>query len=134
MSGISGLEQLDPLLAYFEELQSIAQAAAPQAAKDIGSLARAQWNAGKAPDGSSWEKAKDGHTPLRGAAQSIDIFPRGKDVVFDIPEPYTFHQTGTEKLPKRQLVPSKGEPLPKTWEKAIELAIEKEIIKRKPPV
>lgn len=92
---ISGLEQLDAMVARLRSLANAPAEAARRAAPDLLKVAQAQYGSGEAPDGADWERLKQGgSTPLRELTSEVVATAEGAAVVMKTPEELKFHQGG----------------------------------------
>lgn len=83
-----------------------------EAAPLVQEAQRAQTRAGLTPSGEPWPaKKKDGGRALVNAANHITARPVAGTVRIDLKGVEVFHDLGVG-LPKRQIIPAKGEPLP----------------------
>lgn len=123
------------VLEYLADLQaglhSLVAEAAQEAAPEVLAAAQKDWQAGRAPDGSTWAPLKrhPGRVPLvtvttDGSARAAPgSGEEDGSIVLTVPDILGKHQTGRPQtnLPARPLFPSGA--LPPAWSKPIEQAV-----------
>lgn len=132
--GITGdFGELDKAIAAMEGLSSFGVDVADNAAKRITTIARADYAAGRGPNGEEWPRRKsDGAIALQRPAAAISFVPLGETIQGVAEAVLAYHQEGSDRLPKRKVFPDPGEAMPASWEKAIEDAAKEEMAKRAP--
>lgn len=111
-----------------------------EAAIEVATIMEREFTEGVGPTGQQWAKLADatlagGRTPppltasgnMRG---KTSVLPTVKGVTVRVPGPASFHQYGTENMPRRQLLPESGTSLPPRWQEPIE-AIGLKVLKAK---
>lgn len=124
MSLADAIPELDAAIARLEQLDGLAERAAPAAARSLEAVARAQWAAGAGPDGQAWPKR--GGVPLAGLTARITFTTEGATIVATGPDELAPHQRGSARLPARPTFPA-GDVLPPAWSAPIEEAIRDEV-------
>jgi hypothetical protein len=125
---ITGLDQLVALERQLDGTKDAATRAARKAAPKLLALVKRQWAQGRAPNGSKWPLTKDGKIPLVALTSQATAQASGSSVVITLPEEAQYHQEGDPpRLPRRQLVPDPGEPLPASWEQVLETVWKDEV-------
>jgi hypothetical protein len=129
--------QAEAIRGLVDALAGVPSRAAPQAARAIRVLIGKQFTAGRDPFGRPWRAlrpatlAKGRHPPpLTDTAKmrrGIRVFAKAKvGIAITVPAPPgQFHQFGTRKMARRQILPLSPPRLPPTWRKAIERATRK---------
>lgn len=105
MAGDGGSGQLDEMIRRIRSIPRLAAEAAPEVADALRAQLGQQVAAGQAPDGSAWKPTKDGRKPLAGAAKAIAVRAVGTVVLATLGGHEVFHHFGTERTPKRQILP-----------------------------
>lgn len=111
------------------ELSSVPSQASKEAAKEIERLIRRQFSTGTDPYGKPWANLSTGGRSYllktRHLIASIHVKPRaGAGIVVTVDTTYAkYLQTGTARMPARKILPENR--LPRSWELAIERAIER---------
>lgn len=127
MSLDGAIPELDAAIARLEQLDGVAERAAPAAARNLEAVARAQWAAGVAPDGQAWPADKrSSSVPLAGLTARITFATEGATIVATGPDELAPHQQGSARLPARPTFPA-GDELPPAWRAPIEDAIREEL-------
>ena len=99
---------LHALAGHLRSLEDASGAIAREARADVEAAARATAEAGTAPDGAAWKPRKDGGRPLANAAAAITAVVSGTTkavITLVIKGHYVFHNFGTKREPKRQILP-----------------------------
>lgn len=123
----------DPL----EDLAGVCERAAEAAAHTINEGIQDQYRQGMDPNGSPWAPLAKS-TIMRGRhappltdtgamAAGTEVTVEGTSLVATLPSPGQYHQSGTSRMPQRQILPEGG--LSPAWEKAILDAVEAEVVK-----
>lgn len=116
---------LDALIERVRALRTLPSAVARRAAPKIKAAIDAQIARGQAPDGTTWKPTKKGEKPLRNAAKAVDVTSSNSKVIVTLTGPEVFHNSGTGKDPKRQILPRNGE-VPEHYARAVHEAIDEE--------
>ncbi|MFT3773008.1 MAG: hypothetical protein QM820_47095 [Minicystis sp.] len=128
MSGLTGsFFELDGLISKFKRMANVPKEAAKKAAPKLAAVAQAQWQAGLAPDGTSWPPNKDGSIPLTKLTSKIKFRASGESIVATGPDELQYHQEGGGNLPQRRVFPEEGAPLPPAWQKVLDDALTEEM-------
>lgn len=126
-----GMGELDKAIAQLEGLSTFGVDVADNAAQRITAIARADYAAGRGPNGEEWpRRKKDGAIALQRPAAAIEFVPIGESIQGVAEAVLEYHQEGNERLPRRKVFPDPGEAMPASWEKAIEDAATEEMAKR----
>lgn len=78
--------------------------------------------AGTTPDGQPWAPKKDGGRALVHAADALSVETLGSVVVLTLTGPEAIHNRGTNKYPKRQILPAGGAGIPANVVRALRRA------------
>lgn len=105
-----GLPELDAMIARLKRLGTdlpaeVAREAAPAVQRELERTA----GAGESPTGEAWRPKKDGGRPLVHAAQAFTTRALGPLVVTTLTGPEVFHQKGTRRTERRQIIPDSGD-------------------------
>jgi hypothetical protein len=132
----NAIAELDKLSETLADLATVPSRAARGAAEEINRLIGDQFATATDPYGGAWEalmdstvRRKHGDTRIliRSGAMRDETYarPAGGAGLEVVSVPYgSYHQTGTEHMARRAVLPDEGE-LPEAWEEAVERAIEK---------
>ncbi len=118
------MSALDDYIANLRDMPNKIKQLAPGVADAIREVAKAELAAGHGIGGDAWEPTKEGKTPLKGAADSIDVRAVGTVILISFTGTkwyYRFHQSGKTKMPARPVLYTGGIP------PAIKAAISKSI-------
>jgi hypothetical protein len=118
------LDRLADLLAHPEDLlPDIAAEAAPEMQR----VARAEYAQGIGPAGQHAPRKKDGALALQRPLSTVTFAGVGATIVGSAENVLRYHQgpIRTAPYPERKTFPGDGDPLPSSWENAIEDAAEK---------
>lgn len=110
----------DDFVARLGRLQGLPEAAAKECAPLVEEALKRFASAGLDPDGKPWKSKKDGGRPLEHAADAIHTEAKGAKVVTTLEGVEVWHQRSTKSLPKRRVIPDKGE-IPPHVAEALEL-------------
>ena len=121
------MSAFDDLAAEMEDLAGAPARAAAKAAPKLLEVVKAQHAAGQAPDGTAWPPTVGGRVALTDLTQRTTARAKGASVVLTFDDALLPHQVGSDRLPRRQVVPDPGDMLPDTWEKPLKAAIEAEL-------
>lgn len=111
---------LERLIAGLEQLAtSGVDGVAAELEPEFQQVVDDQYAEGRGPDGATWAPLKRSGRPshlqdtlaMSGASRALKGV---KGITVTIPRPANFHQSGTERMEARKLVPD-GEPLPGRW-------------------
>ena len=119
-----GFARLAALIGNLSELAENGSAAvAAKLEPALQQVIESEYEQGHGPDGQQWAHKADGspsHLQKSGDMRRSSNAVKGvSGVTVRIPKPGGFHQSGTERMPARPLVPA-GESLPPDWQKAAE--------------
>lgn len=118
---IQKLADLEVFLRHPEDLfPDIAAEAGPK----IQAVARAEYAQGKGPAGQHAPRKKDGALALQRPLSTVTFAGVGSTIVGSAEDVLRYHQGPifTATYPERKTFPSDGDPLPSSWEDAIEEA------------
>ena len=129
------------LVARLRDLEDVPSQAATAAAKSIGKLIDEEFSAGENPYGKAWAALRP--ATLAMGRRPPPLTDTGKmragvkvkaaqnaGIVITIDAEYAkFHQTGTDNMAQRAILPA-GRELPEDWQDAIEDAFEKTLRKK----
>jgi hypothetical protein len=73
-----GVAELERMIERVREIGRLPERAAPKVAVALDRELVGNVRRGVGPDGSPWPATKDGHTPLQGAPESLDVRVEGK--------------------------------------------------------
>lgn len=132
--------QLTRLREKLERLPEAIPEIRKEAATELAIVMERQFSEGTDPNGQPWAKLADsslakGRTPppltasgnMRG---KTSVLPTVKGVTVKVPGPASFHQYGTVKMERRQILPESGTTLPPRWQQPLE-AIGLKVLKAK---
>jgi hypothetical protein len=118
---LDDLARLELLLRHPEDLfPDIAAEAGPK----IQAVARAEYAQGKGPDGQHAPRKKDGALALQRPLSTVTFAGVGSEIRGSAEDVLRYHQGPiyTAPYPQRKTFPGDGDPLPSSWEDAIEEA------------
>lgn len=115
---MSARRELDEFIQRVERLRDMNTRVAKAAEKPIADAIRETATAGTTPTGEKWPELKEGGRALPNAAEAVSSKAKTAQVVITLKKPYGFHQRG-DGLPRRQIVPAAGEPIPPAINEAI---------------
>ncbi len=95
------------------------------AAPIIKGLLDQQISAGTDPNGIPWKPNQDGSKPLDGIQKYVHVKASGESLKITLDDPASYHQTGTSKLPRRQIVPT--DTIPASWETEIQAIVDEAV-------
>jgi hypothetical protein len=113
----------EEIIASLRKLDGLAEETAKRAAPLVEEALRATAAAGQAPDGTAWQRRKDGGAPLVHAADAIHVKASGAIVRATLSGPTVWHHYGGGRNPRRPVLPDPGS-VPPAVEKALEKAAE----------
>lgn len=99
-----------------------AMAAAERAAKEVDKMMRGQFRRAEEPQGNAWApRKKDGKKAYRNFKDRIPVRIIGTVTKVEMPQPFSFAQTGTRHMITRPFVPKEQriEDLPERWRRRI---------------
>jgi hypothetical protein len=100
---------LDKMIATARSMATLAQDAAPLAARHVESSLRATAAAGQAPDGTAWPDKKDGGRALKNAAAAITVQAIGTVILIVLRGHHVYHHFGAG-VPRRPIIPQGSMP------------------------
>jgi hypothetical protein len=108
--------------------QRLRDEAIPEVAKTFEAEMRGNITAGRAPDGTPWQKTAEGEQPLKNAGKALTVKVIGTVVLARITGPEALHHLGQAagKI-RRQILPTKN--IPDTMTAAIKTALRKIYLK-----
>lgn len=129
------------LVARLQDLEKVPSQTATAAAKSIGKLIDEEFSAGDNPYGKAWAALRP--ATIATGRRPPPLTDTGKmragvkvkaaqnaGIVITVDADYAkFHQTGTDRMAQRAILPA-GKELPDDWQEAIEDAFEKAVRKR----
>jgi hypothetical protein len=131
---VSDEARLAALSARLRGMKSVSGEIAAAAAPGVALEARRTANEGTTPTGEPWEGRKsDGAAPLKNASGAISAVVSGTTegvLTLVLKGHHIFHQRGTKRVPKRQILPTLEDGLPKRMRAELEKAAG-EVIARK---
>lgn len=119
------VDALNEAIATLRGLGEIPTRAAAIAAPLLEAAAKKQAASGIDPSGRPWApRKKDGGRALANAAEAVRAEVTGDVVEIVVDGPEYFHQTAKEggAMPRRQIIPDVGDPLPPTYQAALDEA------------
>lgn len=121
------LDALDQLAAFLEHPEDLLPDIAAEAGPEIQRVARAEYAQGIGPDGAHAPRKKDGALALQRPLSNVTFAGVGATIVGSAEEVLRYHQgpVKTAPYPERKTFPSDGDPIPSSWEQAIENAVGK---------
>jgi len=125
---------LEAFIMQMRQLGELPDAIAAAAAPVLEQAARENAAASRDPNGKTWAPKKDGSRPLEHAADAIHAEAAGPTVTLSIEAgaPENWHQRLKEegRHPRRQILPSPGDPLPDYLAKPLGEIAQKTIAER----
>jgi hypothetical protein len=105
---------LDDMIAALKRLDGdgLEARVATRASPLLEEALRASADAGQTPDGKPWKARKEGGQAYAGASSKISVKSYGAVVRATLTGPEVYGNFGTEKLPKRQMLPDAGAAIP----------------------
>ncbi len=82
---------------------------AAEGAPLVEAAIRKQADAGVDPKGQAWEPTKAGGKPLKNAGAAVNAVATKRAIVVKLGAPEIFHNMGTKRVPKRQILPDAGD-------------------------
>lgn len=132
-------ERLVAVADILVQVEHAPELVAEKAAPKIAAALEEQFALGLDPYGTPWAPLapstlkKHGPPPLTDSGEMrdhTDAVSAGPNIIATSPEPAEFHQSGTHRMPAREILPNENEGLPQSWHAAIDEAkaeVEKEI-------
>lgn len=94
------------LIEALAELAAGAEGAADRAAaRALAAYVSTYPEKGRGPEGEAWARTQDGRAPLRNVASALRVERRKGSVALVLSGHYFFHDRGTSRTPKRQILP-----------------------------
>lgn len=121
------LDELDRLAAFLEYPEDLLPDIAAEAGPEIQRVARAEYAQGIGPAGQHAPRKKDGALALQRPLSTVTFAGVGATIAGSAEDVLRYHQGPifTAPYPERKTFPGDGDPLPSSWENAIENAAEK---------
>ena len=108
---MSGLDQLDAMIATIRKLPELGKQAAPDVALAVENELHRSIAAGTTPDGKAWQLTKDGARPLKDAAKALAVVPVGTTIFVRLTGPEARHHLGRGRGGvTREVIPTKEIP------------------------
>lgn len=108
---MSGLDQLDAMIATISKLPELGKRAAGDVALAVEAELHPTIAAGTTPDGEPWRPTKDGGRPLTGAAKALAVVPVGTTIYIRLTGPEARHHLGRGRGGiAREVIPTKRIP------------------------
>ena len=125
------LEALDELANFLEYPEDLLPDIAAEAGPEVQRVARAEYAQGTGPAGQHAPRKKDGALALQRPLSTVTFAGVGATIAGSAEDVLRYHQgpIRTAPYPERKTFPSDGDPLPNSWEKAIEDAVGKTLEK-----
>lgn len=120
------LQSLDDLEVFLRSAPERLPKIAARAAPEIQDAARAMYRSGVGPAGPHAPRKKDGALALQRPLSEVTFTASGDTIKGEAEDVLRYHQgpIRTAPYPERKTFPSDGDPLPNTWQDAIEDAAE----------
>lgn len=106
---LSGLDTMQTWIDNLRSINGLVEAAAEELAPVVKQQLVDCYSKGQSPYGDAWPLTKDGHQPLKNAAENVRVSAIGNTIVVSISDQYVFHNYGAGS-PKRTLLPEGGLP------------------------
>jgi hypothetical protein len=90
----AGHAALADMIGRVRALERFPERAAPAIARSLEADLQRSIAVGGAPDGTPWQRTKDGRAPLRGAAAALDVSVRGGFVLARLTGVHARHHSG----------------------------------------
>jgi hypothetical protein len=121
------LDELDQLAAFLENPEDLLPDIAADAGPEIQRVARAEYAQGVGPAGQHAPRKKDGALALQRPLSTVTFAGVGATIAGSAEDVLQYHQgpIRTAPYPERKTFPGDGDPLPSSWENAIEKSTEK---------
>jgi hypothetical protein len=125
------LDELDLLAAFLENPEDLLPDIATEAGPEIQRVARAEYAQGIGPTGQHAPRKKDGALALQRPLSTVTFAGVGATIAGSAEDVLRYHQgpIRTAPYPERKTFPGDGDPLPSSWENAIEGAAKKTLEK-----
>lgn len=119
---MNGVAEVDDMIARLRGFPDAIRAEAPKLAQRVQEELAKDIAAGVAPTGESWSLTKAGGRALVHAAKALTAKAIGTVLLITLEGPEVFHNFGTKKDPKRQILPD-TDGIPKKLGQAIRLGL-----------
>lgn len=125
------LDDLDRLAAFLEHPEDLLPDIAAEAGPEVQRVARAEYAQGIGPAGQHAPRKKDGALALQRPLSNVTFAGVGATIAGSAEDVLRYHQgpIRTAPYPERKTFPGDSDPLPSSWEKTIEGAVEKTLEK-----
>lgn len=116
------LDDLDRLAAFLEHPEDLLPDIAAEAAPEVQRVARSEYAQGIGPAGAHAPRKKDGALALQRPLSTVTFAGVGATIAGSAEDILRYHQgpIRTAPYPERKTFPGEGDPLPSSWENAIE--------------
>jgi hypothetical protein len=120
-------DDLDRLASFLENPEDLLPDIAAEAGPEIQRVARSEYAQGRGPAGQHAPRKKDGALALQRPLSTVTFAGVGSTIAGSAEDVLRYHQGPifTAPYPERKTFPGDGDPLPSSWEKAIETSAEK---------
>lgn len=106
-----GMAELERELARLRKLEELPKTLAPRVAAAVRRDVLEHVRRGESPDGRPWPPTLDGHLPLQGAGEALDVRAAGDKVVATLVGPEARHHLGQVRGGKaRPILPTNAMP------------------------
>jgi len=124
---VSSLDELDRLADLLLHPEDLLPDIAAEAAPEVQRVARGEYAQGIGPAGAHAPRKKDGALALQRPLSTVTFGNVGATIAGSAEDVLRYHQgpIRTAPYPERKTFPSGGDPIPSSWENAIENAAEK---------
>jgi hypothetical protein len=125
------LDALDQFAAFLEHPEDSLPDIAAEAGPEVQRVARYEYGQGIGPDGVHAPRKKDGALALQRPLSTVTFAGVGATIAGSAEDVLRYHQgpIKTAPYPERKTFPGPGDPLPSSWENAIENAVGKTLEK-----
>jgi hypothetical protein len=126
-SEIESATTIDQVIAAVERSEQLVRNVATETQGALVNAVDQQFASGTDPYGNAWEGGPSYHglidsTDMLG---TLEINVDGTELDFSMNDPARYHQSGTGRMPRRQIFPNDGEALPKSYQQALDAASRK---------
>jgi hypothetical protein len=120
-------DELDRLASFLEHPEDLLPDIAAEAGPEVQRVARSEYAQGIGPAGQHAPRKKDNALALQRPLSTVTFAGVGSTIAGSAEDVLRYHQgpIRTAPYPARKTFPSDGDPLPSSWENAIEKAAEK---------
>ena len=122
-------DPLDDMIFSLRALAEMPGEATKAAAPLVLAAAQASASSGHSPDGTPLKPTKMGGQPLKNSAAAFSATASGTVVVLKLEGVEVLHNYGTQREPKRQILPGRFDPIPPKFAAAIKTAADAEFAK-----